>query len=118
MAFRLFSCKSCSSDDQMDFVMSFRTMTDDSMSKTFLGAPMEGRQRSSSRFQLLQLTILLSLIMRVRSANCDYDCLYPRRPQTEELFNQVGHHERSVDLPEMMRKLQVLYSFEIKFRIG
>lgn len=42
--------------------------------------------------------------------HCDFDCLYPRRPESEELFNRVGHHERSATLKETMDKLNVSYN--------
>ena len=42
--------------------------------------------------------------------HCDFDCLYPRRPETEELFNRVGHHERSASLKETMDKVNVRIS--------
>jgi hypothetical protein len=53
--------------------------------------------------------ILLLNILNVSAevSHCDYDCLYPRRPETEAQFNSVGHHERSSSLKEMMDKINV-----------
>ena len=50
---------------------------------------------------------MTTAIRSVGSENCDFDCLYPRRPETEEIFNKLGHHERTADIKEMMEKLQV-----------
>ena len=46
----------------------------------------------------------------VDCSHCDFDCLHPRRPETEALFNAIGHHERSANLKEMMDKLNVRIS--------
>jgi hypothetical protein len=43
----------------------------------------------------------------INKPNCDENCLHPRRPVTEELFNKLNHHERSTSLDDMFSKLKV-----------
>lgn len=64
-------------------------------------------QRMTRCWMVLILIIMTTAIRSVGSENCDFDCLYPRRPETEEIFNKLGHHERTADIKEMMEKLQV-----------
>ena len=64
-------------------------------------------QRMTRYWMVLALTIMTTMMRSVGSVNCDFNCLSPRRPQTEEMFNELGHHERTANLQEMMEKLQV-----------
>jgi hypothetical protein len=62
----------------------------------------------SYRFTLL--VILVNILNASGDvSHCDFNCLHPRRPETEALFNAVGHHERSTNLKEMMDKINVRF---------
>ena len=67
------------------------------------------KTRSPSSVKLLALLFSLSIHYFVSGTDnhCDPDCLYPRRPETEELFNNLGHHEASATLAVTMAKLDV-----------
>lgn len=41
------------------------------------------------------------------SNHCDVNCMSPRRPETEELFNKLGHHETSANLAVTIAKINV-----------
>ena len=65
---------------------------------------------TGSSFRLRAALCILLLEFRLVSSevdHCDFDCMHPRRPETEELFNRIGHHERSASLKETMDKLNV-----------
>jgi hypothetical protein len=64
----------------------------------------------SSKFSLFVLFVNI-LNASGEVSHCDFNCMHPRRPETEALFNAVGHHERSADLKEMMDKIDVRVIF-------
>lgn len=67
--------------------------------------------RSPSSVKLSALLFSLFIHYFVTGAtqdnHCDTNCLNPRRPETEELFDKLGHHETSASLAVTMAKLDV-----------
>ena len=68
------------------------------------------KTRSPSSKKLSALLFSLSVqyyVTGTEDNHCDPNCLNPRRPETEELFNRLGHHETSANLAVTIAKLNV-----------
>jgi hypothetical protein len=78
--------------------------------RRFLMQNISSKQRSTSSRMFSALLFALSIPLYVIQADvhhCDPNCMDPRRPATEELFNALNHHERSETLAETLRKIDV-----------
>ena len=76
----------------------------------FLMQSISSKQRSTSSRMFSALLFSLSIpffVIQAENHHCDLNCMDPRRPATEELFNALNHHERSETLAETLRKIDV-----------
>ena len=81
--------------------------TDHSSSILYISKSSTRSQRMRTGWIQLAFSVTAAMMSSIAAQHCDFNCLSPRRPQTEELFNKLGHHERTSNLQEMMEKLKV-----------
>ena len=69
----------------------------------------KARSPSSVKLSALLFSLFIHYLVTgaTQDSHCDPNCLDPRRPATEELFNSLGHHETSSSLAVTMAKLDV-----------
>ena len=78
--------------------------------RRFFMQNISSKQRSTSSRMFSALLFFLSIplsVIQAENHHCDINCMDPRRPATEELFNALNHHERSETLAETFRKIDV-----------